>query len=84
MADDAASSSACTGNLIDISINQDELIMKQQREIEKEVRKWYIAVSARYRLFCFFFCYVSMFVFLFVFRYPSLSRWLVMSNHCPH
>lgn len=47
MADDAASSSACTGNLIDISINQDELIMKQQREIEKEVRKWYIAVSAR-------------------------------------
>lgn len=37
MADDASSSSACTGNLIDNSINQDELIMKQQREIEKEV-----------------------------------------------
>lgn len=54
MADDAASSSACTGNLIDNSINQDELIMKQQREIEKEVRTWYIAVSARYRWFCFF------------------------------
>lgn len=37
MADDASSSSACTGNLLDNSINQDELIMKQQREIEKEV-----------------------------------------------
>ncbi|XP_045768942.1 ubiquitin thioesterase otubain-like [Maniola jurtina] len=37
MADDASSSSACTGNLIDSSINQDELIMKQQREIEKEI-----------------------------------------------
>jgi hypothetical protein len=37
MADDASSSSACTGNLVDNSVNQDELIMKQQREIEKEV-----------------------------------------------
>lgn len=37
MADDASSSSGCAGNLIDNSINQDELIMKQQREIEKEV-----------------------------------------------
>lgn len=37
MADDASSSSACTGNLIENSVNQDELIMKQQREIEKEV-----------------------------------------------
>lgn len=37
MADDASSSSGCTGNLVDNSINQDELIMKQQREIEKEV-----------------------------------------------
>ncbi|VVD03306.1 unnamed protein product [Leptidea sinapis] len=37
MADDAASSSTCTGNLVDNSINQDELIMKQQREIEKEI-----------------------------------------------
>lgn len=37
MAEDASSSSGCTGNLADNSINQDELIMKQQREIEKEV-----------------------------------------------
>ncbi|XP_059055542.1 ubiquitin thioesterase otubain-like [Achroia grisella] len=37
MADDASSSSACTGNLVDNLINQDELIMKQQREIEKEI-----------------------------------------------
>lgn len=37
MADDASSSSSCAGNNIDNSINQDELIMKQQREIEKEV-----------------------------------------------
>ncbi|XP_049868459.1 ubiquitin thioesterase otubain-like [Pectinophora gossypiella] len=37
MADDASSSSGCTGNLVDNSINQDELIMKQQREIEKEI-----------------------------------------------
>ncbi|CAH1646399.1 unnamed protein product [Spodoptera littoralis] len=37
MADDASSSSGCAGNLIDNSINQDELIMKQQREIEKEI-----------------------------------------------
>lgn len=37
MADDASSSSGCAGNLVDNSINQDELIMKQQREIEKEV-----------------------------------------------
>ncbi|XP_041985624.1 ubiquitin thioesterase otubain-like [Aricia agestis] len=37
MADDASSSSGCTGNLCDNSINQDELIMKQQREIEKEI-----------------------------------------------
>lgn len=37
MADDASSSSSCAGNLIDNSINQDELILKQQREIEKEV-----------------------------------------------
>ncbi|XP_047514005.1 ubiquitin thioesterase otubain-like [Pieris napi] len=37
MADDAASSSACTGNLGDSSVNQDELILKQQREIEKEI-----------------------------------------------
>ncbi|CAH2240528.1 ubiquitin thioesterase otubain-like [Pararge aegeria] len=37
MADDASSSSACTGNLIENSTNQDELIMKQQREIEKEI-----------------------------------------------
>lgn len=38
MADDASSSSACTGQLVDNAVNQDELIMKQQREIEKEVR----------------------------------------------
>ncbi|KAL4721108.1 hypothetical protein ACJJTC_005655 [Scirpophaga incertulas] len=37
MADDASSSSGCTGNLGDNSVNQDELIMKQQREIEKEI-----------------------------------------------
>uniref|UniRef100_A0A2A4JQ76 Ubiquitin thioesterase n=1 Tax=Heliothis virescens TaxID=7102 RepID=A0A2A4JQ76_HELVI len=37
MADDASSSSGCAGNIIDNSINQDELIMKQQREIEKEI-----------------------------------------------
>lgn len=37
MADDASSSSGCAGKLVDNSINQDELIMKQQREIEKEV-----------------------------------------------
>ncbi|CAH2991015.1 unnamed protein product [Chilo suppressalis] len=37
MADDASSSSGCAGNLVDNSINQDELIMKQQREIEKEI-----------------------------------------------
>ncbi|XP_047530186.1 ubiquitin thioesterase otubain-like [Vanessa atalanta] len=37
MADDASSSSACAGNSVDNSINQDELIMKQQREIEKEI-----------------------------------------------
>ncbi|XP_011563572.3 ubiquitin thioesterase otubain-like [Plutella xylostella] len=37
MAEDASSSSGCTGNLADNSINQDELIMKQQREIEKEI-----------------------------------------------
>ncbi|XP_061729660.1 ubiquitin thioesterase otubain-like [Cydia pomonella] len=37
MADDASSSSGCTGNIPDNSINQDELIMKQQREIEKEI-----------------------------------------------
>lgn len=37
MADDASSSSSCAGNIIDNTINQDELIMKQQREIEKEV-----------------------------------------------
>lgn len=38
MADDAPSSSAFAGNSVDNSINQDELIMKQQREIEKEVK----------------------------------------------
>lgn len=37
MADDASSSSACAGNSTENSVNQDELIMKQQREIEKEV-----------------------------------------------
>lgn len=37
MADDASSSSGITGNTVENSINQDELIMKQQREIEKEV-----------------------------------------------
>ncbi|XP_050347335.1 ubiquitin thioesterase otubain-like [Nymphalis io] len=37
MADDASSSSACAGNSVDNVINQDELIMKQQREIEKEI-----------------------------------------------
>ncbi|KOB77566.1 Ubiquitin thioesterase otubain-like protein, partial [Operophtera brumata] len=37
MADDASGSSSCAGNIIDSSINQDELIMKQQREIEKEI-----------------------------------------------
>lgn len=37
MADDASGSSSCAGQIIDNSINQDELIMKQQREIEKEV-----------------------------------------------
>ncbi|GBP87543.1 Ubiquitin thioesterase otubain-like [Eumeta japonica] len=37
MADDASSSSSYAGNLGDNSINQDELIMKQQREIEKEI-----------------------------------------------
>ncbi|CAG9129265.1 hypothetical protein JYU34_008406 [Plutella xylostella] len=37
MAEDASSSSGCTGKLADNSINQDELIMKQQREIEKEI-----------------------------------------------
>lgn len=41
MADDASSSSGCAGNLIDNSINQDELIMKQQREIEKEVTDFF-------------------------------------------
>ncbi|XP_045447225.1 ubiquitin thioesterase otubain-like [Melitaea cinxia] len=37
MADDAPSSSAFAGNSVENSINQDELIMKQQREIEKEI-----------------------------------------------
>lgn len=47
MADDASSSSGCTGNLVDNSINQDELIMKQQREIEKEVIILFIIIFLR-------------------------------------
>lgn len=50
MADDASSSSGCTGKLVDNSINQDELIMKQQREIEKEVGCSFLCAYLYFRL----------------------------------